>query len=71
MPKERPQLQDRLDSLRETYGVTLIERTRNDDTNEVTFFATLPDGDRLAGRGDTSDAAVKALEKKLDSGVGS
>lgn len=70
MPKERPQVQDRLDSLRETYGVTLFERTRNDDNDEVTFWATLPDGDKFAGRGASTDEAVSALERKLDRGVG-
>lgn len=70
MPKDRPQLQDGLDSLVETYHITNVERTRNDDTDEVTFWATLPDGDKLAGRGATTAEALQHLAKKLDSGVG-
>ena len=65
MPKERPQLQDRIDALVESKGVTLVERQRNDDDESVTFWATLPDGDKLSGKGATTEEALSALETKL------
>ena len=61
-------LQDRLDALCETAGVTpaAIERTRDVETNDVTFWISLPDGDKIAGKGPTTEAAIAALEKKLE-----
>lgn len=64
----QPTLQDRLDALLESHGLTMaaVERRRDPDTNAVTFWVTLEDGDKIAGKGTTTADAIAALETKLE-----
>ena len=58
-------LNERIEAMCESAGVNGAALERKRDDSGVTFWITLVDGDKLSGKGATTEEAFTALETKL------